>query len=680
MHSSKSVRPDLFSEIPSAPSHLQVVRASFQESVPFDWNLLQEFDSLRVLTYTASLRTVVRILAHDYKDFECIFGCERVLGQVRDVVGLQHHVQTETQSAIIALPNKNHKPVLEAITAGRARFRVVNGNIAHTKLYLLESAEGVHGVHRRVLMGSANLSEQALGGGQHEALTLFEDDDAAWQHYSDIYNNLRERSTYELPLREVRWDRKPDWSEVPILNEPKTSYIAVESAKPDTEIEPQPSAQIETLERVAASLPDGLDTEAPPIKGGCIALPPVVKTKLRHVKVVRDPDQTDHSSFRLDVNTRRAWLDDEPYSLDGDREAAVREAGILRDYFAGFEEFSGNVRRLQQQYFILWAWYWFSPLLCDLRTRAQRADGDIFQLPLYAIVFGASNCGKTSLVNTLSTAMFGRPLAVDKAHFTRSKVRALQGSWGRLPIVFDDLGKKAFNDHGKELIKNELIRPASEHPGLLLSMNADQKAYPDEIVKRCLMIYTTASLPQHREELRQRLHVRVAKTRSKLTTNLYRLWLSAVLDQLAEDPSPSDWLRLATGTLAEMVAEGANSIPAWCRSMEWGADYADHRYDQVRRRLQEYLHPDLYTTQDRLGESGWTLLDRERLAVWESNDMFGRSDFNWEDVPSSLIDHDVSGKRRRVLFRTEVEDFLGDALIVPGQVPTRWWTRILRRN
>ncbi len=673
------------------PAHLQVVRASFQSTEPFNWELLQGFDVLQVLTYTASVQTVAQFLDYSYRDFECIFGCERVIGNVRDVVAVQNEVaKSLAESArgiILQVPDGRKQRIIKAILDGRARFRVVRDEVSHTKLYLLQSDAGKAGIHRRVLVGSANFSEQGLGGRQHENLVCFDDDDRAWNFYCGLYENIREQSTDELKLRELEpWveenPKEITWRDVPVLeSEQETSEIRIRAGFADpTASEAPVSDQIEFLKQAAADLPAELDLQAPPARQGRIPLPPAAKTRLRTVKVVNDPDKTNHSSFRLDANRGMAWLDDKPWSLDWDRDAAAGDAVLLHDYFAGFEEFSGNAAHLQKQYFILWAWYWFSPLLCDLRTRAQRTDGDLFELPLYAIVFGASNCGKTSLVDTLATAMFGRSLVVDKAHFTRRQVRALQDNWGRLPIVFDDLSKKAFRDHGTDLIKNELSRPARAHPGLLLSMNADLTSYPDEIVKRCLMIHTTASLPQHHEDRRRRLHAHVVKCRKGLTTHLYRRWLCEILDKLAADPQPEDWLRLATDILAQLVSEGVDTVPGWCRSMGWLTDYANHRHDQVRRRLHDRLRPDLYRAEDGTGEMGWTVLDDNRLSVWETADMFGRGDFSWDDVPSSLIDHDTSGRRRTILYRNEVDGFLGEPLTVPGQSRTGWLARLLNRR
>ena len=95
-----------------------------------------------------------------------------------------------------------------------------------------------------------------------------------------------------------------------------------------------------------------------------------------------------------------------------------RDAGLLVDYFKNYEgAFEGNVPGLQRDYFILASWLYFSPFLCDLRSLALLQDTDVIRYPTFAIVFGKSNCGKTSLVDTLMTSMFGYAHTVDKRSF-----------------------------------------------------------------------------------------------------------------------------------------------------------------------------------------------------------------------------------------------------------------------
>ena len=44
-------------------------------------------------------------------------------------------------------------------------------------------------------MGSANFSEQAFRGWQHETLAMYDDDDAAWDYYSARYREVRDKAS-----------------------------------------------------------------------------------------------------------------------------------------------------------------------------------------------------------------------------------------------------------------------------------------------------------------------------------------------------------------------------------------------------------------------------------------------------------------------------------------------------
>ncbi len=193
------------------------------------------------------------------------------------------------------------------------------------------------------------------------------------------------------------------------------------------------------------------------------------------------------------------------------------DAGLLLDYFQNYEgAFEGNVASLQRDYFILMSWLYFSPFLCEMRSLALLRDSDVIRYPSFAIVFGKSNCGKTSLVDTLMTSMFGFAHTVEKGSFTKAQLRGLQHGYKRFPVVFDDIGRRAFNTHGRDMIKDELQPDVAEYPGFILSKNAEPQSFPDEVVKRSLMIYTTTALPAHDEELRQRLQGRIQEMRRGL--------------------------------------------------------------------------------------------------------------------------------------------------------------------
>ena len=73
---------------------LSVVRARGEGVEPFDTSLFAGFDSMKALTYTASIPMIVGLLRDfDYADFECIFGHQGILRpEITDIFGFQNTV------------------------------------------------------------------------------------------------------------------------------------------------------------------------------------------------------------------------------------------------------------------------------------------------------------------------------------------------------------------------------------------------------------------------------------------------------------------------------------------------------------------------------------------------------------------------------------------------------------
>lgn len=59
---------------------LRVADAQFLGASRFEWGLFSGYDSIRALTYSASIPAIVRMLDdYDFARFECVFGCESTL-------------------------------------------------------------------------------------------------------------------------------------------------------------------------------------------------------------------------------------------------------------------------------------------------------------------------------------------------------------------------------------------------------------------------------------------------------------------------------------------------------------------------------------------------------------------------------------------------------------------------
>ena len=646
---------------------LRVASARFESDSKFTWSLFDGFDRIRILTYSAGVGAIVRMLdKHDFSDFECVFGCESTLRTLKDIMAFQQVAIGDTRAAIKGLSDQRHSFILGRVREGQARFRVLRKEIAHAKLYLLENLESGN---TRALIGSANLSETAFGGRQSETLVCFDNDPAAWSHYLRMYEAIRDQASDEIPLPTERVTNETvRLDEVPILDANDFSTLVIDT----TEAENQSGngygiavpTQIERIEKMKRAIPPVVASVIPPPRNGRQSITPQTRRSIvkeySRIRVVQSDEEADHRQMSIDRDMKSVTLFGEPFPLKWDSATARRDAQILVEFFGNYEgTFEGGmgVERLQRDYFILWSWLYFSPFMCDMRTRAGH-DGDIFRYPSFAIVYGKPSCGKSSLIDTLMTSMFGRAYNVDKREFTKSRLRDIQYAYRRFPAVFDDIGRAAIRNHGEDAIKDEIPPLVSEYPCFVLSMNQDLKAFSDQVVKRSLMIYTTTALPSYKESLRHELHLKIQAVRRELSTNLYRAYLNGVLDRLGEVVTPEDWLQFSSSILSNLIGDLIDDdLPKWCAPVGWN-DYADKRHERVKAQIDHLLRQATRMKKEGDRPTGWMLED-DKVIVIEQTDTFGRREFQWDNVPSTLIDDSASVGGRTVLNRPELEEFIG---------------------
>jgi hypothetical protein len=83
---------------------LRVVNARFLDEQKFNWDLFDGYDILRVLTYSASASAIVRMLdKYSFTSFECLFGYQGVLRDIKDILSFQKVVVGDTRAAIMGL-------------------------------------------------------------------------------------------------------------------------------------------------------------------------------------------------------------------------------------------------------------------------------------------------------------------------------------------------------------------------------------------------------------------------------------------------------------------------------------------------------------------------------------------------------------------------------------------------
>ena len=639
-----------------------MVVARAEKVRPFDMDMFAGFSTMRALTYTPSIPMIVGLLRdHDYDEFECIFGHNGILTRdAVDIMSFQSVIDERLNHGFVAvkgMSDERRDLIYSRAADGTARFYVVKDAIAHAKIYLLERED-----LRRVIVGSANLSETAFSGRQAETLVVFDNDETAWGHYVGQYEAVREIATsrVELRVKPVPAELIPI-DETPVLREAEASQRGVTvyvPAENEEEVEYSIPKVLQQVEQIKPVRRRALADIRPNDKGFVRFVPNIVRQMTR---IAISSQEDEGPKTYLSHDGRRFTLSGNEMLLETDSAGVRSDVEAWLEFFGNYANgFTGDVPRLQRDYFTFMCWFYFSPLMCDVRNAALRQNVFSFDQPMFAVIYGQSNCGKSSLIETLMRSMFSYPRIVDTQSFTRSNLRRLQQAYRRFPVVFDDVTRDRFSRHAPEIIKDENIQ-FQEYPCFALSMNAEARNFPSEIVKRCLMIYTRTSLPGDDPLTRRRLLLSVAGIRDRLTTSLYRHYLGRVMAELKSvtesDADEIDVLQLSSTVLCEIFSEycpNGAPLPGWCATMTL-AEYQTRAFERPRMVLGTLLHPDKYTRDRRPEIGSWTVSGDLVLVSVDSI----ASRRTRDEIPDWILDDTSTVAGQIGMRRESLEDFLG---------------------
>jgi hypothetical protein len=631
---------------------LTVVYAQYQRSEPFAFEIFEGFSSLRVLTYSASIPMTVKMV-NRFDTVECVFGYEGVLGDFGSILACQQELSKNILMAVKGLDDERQRFLLEKAAYGAIRFFVVKGAVAHSKIYLLQN-----NTSRRVIVGSANLSDRAFSGKQAETLIIFDNDEAAWDHYESAYEVVREGATSEFTLPDLTRTGVA-FEEIPVVQEAQDSRNGLMLfVNGDPAIATIPTV-IHSVEKLSESYNKITKPIVRPKGNEFLITREVVGKIVRLVKSGKRQEQAQEPTwFSIQRDTQKVLFSGKEVLLDAEPKQIQSDVECLIEYFENFKRgFHGAVAQHQKDYFMFMCWLYFSPFICDLRNHAIGAQEYIFDYPMFAVLYGKSNCGKTKLMETLMKSMFGHWQFVDKGHLTRSNLRDLLHTAKRFPIVFDDVDRKRFAEHASDIIKDETLI-LEEYPTFVLSMNADNHSFPTEISKRCLVLYTKASLPDNADTARV-LYKSVTSIQNRLSTALYREYLKRALERLATEVVPSDMLKFSSEILCGIFAEYYSGVlPAWCLPMSIN-EYQGRKYEKIQTELRK-----IYRTNPEI----WKI-NRDEVIL--TVPQFESSGFK-KEIPDWLL-KEGSRAGNIVMDKELLEQFLGMSF-------KRGWLRFWRRG
>ena len=631
------------------------------------------FSRMRALTYSASIPMVMGLLRdYEYESFECIFGHGGIIGAEPERLLRFQRVMDERLNegfvSIAGVDPDRQKILFDRVAEGSARFHVVKDVIAHAKIYLLEDGE-----RQRVIVGSANLSETAFSGRQAETLIVYDDDPMAWEHFENQYQSVLATATTKVPLRDrpVAADLLPI-EETPILRETRerggdtTIYVPSPTDQETKYGAPSVLVDIENIPSVERAALSDFQRD----RNGNTSHITITPTRVRQVSrmPVARPEEEEGGRFpSLSYGHGEFIHMDNRLDLRTETDDVRNDAALLTEFFNNYRgDFVGDVKRLQTDYFTFMSWFYFSPFLSGLRNRSLRQGNFNFNQPMFAILYGQSNCGKSSLVDTLMISMFryGKKSFVPNNAFTPGRVRGLRQEFRRHPMVFDDVSANRFRQYSEEIIKDGEISHGAEYPCITLLMNRDNRRFKEEIVKRSLMIYTRTTLPGNNPEANERLQGSVARIQDDITTSFFREYLRRMSERLEaqtdSDAEELDVLKLSSSLLCDLFAEnapGGQAVPEWCAPMTLG-NYQSRAYERSERILRGLLSRDRYTRDSHPSVGQWTLSGDNLLIGVDARSLREMRD----EVPNWIMDDAASVSDQIVLDRRLTEDFIGESI------------------
>ncbi|MDO7848501.1 hypothetical protein Q5H92_19195 [Hymenobacter sp. M29] len=654
--SAKTAAPSLFERAPEPG--LEVVHARAEHAATSTAaQLFSGYDRVRVLTYSNSISMIARLAAW-CPDVEIIFGREDIINDATKLLHFQTLLLSEIREELTGAPRQPDGPAPDLharIAAGTLRFFVVQQLVSHEKLFLLENTTTGD---TRVLAGSANLSERGFGGVQNESFYVFDNDPVAWEAKQAKYLAIREQSAAPV-AEEAFTDERLDTSHLPLFNPARatssnglpTIYV----------IEQGPPGPV-VIEKFLAQRPPKVLTELAAqlvTSKNAVRVDRKIATEgIRYVKSnQRTAEANDEETVTVDWRTARVTRGGQPWPLEVADADVAADAALLVEYFAGYQQFHGNTAKLARDYFTFQCWLYLSPFLCDLRNDAAR-NGFIYDYPIFGILYGRSNCGKSELIRLLLKSMFGLDGFLEKDWFTKSKVAGLREQNQRYPLAFDDLDATRFNSHAVALIKEDHL--VGQYPAVVLSMNQEKDSFETEIRKRCLVLYTDASLPDHTGVSRT-LARQVKRLKSQLGTAFYRRYLLRVCEKLQTEGFPLDILTFSSEILVALFRESLPpqmELPAWCTVVSLDG-YTRGKHDKVRTELLEILQHN---------PTAWQISGTRAVLIMEPMTLRKLR----KDIPDYLLSSSRQGDRL-VFKKDELEAFLE---VQMGKKPS-WWRRVL---
>lgn len=594
--------------------------------------IMAGFQRFRALTYTVSLPSILKLLTtQNYEFAEIVFGAEALVraSNAEKVMALQGAIEDEISRGYIAIGGDSDPRTRQLMAwqaEGKAKFYAVAGGVIHSKLYFLEKP-GL----RRLLVGSANLSERAFSGRQGEVLLAYDNDPWMWDQMLRKYEAVLGLATGLQLKPQIKQAHLTLAEDLPAGREAK-SKEAEDSAVTiyvfqETDMPGDPEYVSVRAEEISSSLGEGLRENIKPLPNGAAVLRKGVLQKVNYAAAAKRPDDPS-KLHRLERAGGRFIYDGRLVERPTDTDGIERDALLLTQFMDKFREFGAGSDILQRNYYGLWGWLYFTPFMPELARKIHslgiNASKEIKHL---AIVYGPSNCGKSKLTDFLLRSMFGKLPSFDSGHFTQSDFKDKSAQVGILPLYYEDVLAGRFTGRGSQVegiakYYDQLVQHTAHYPCSIVTANAEVAQFPNEVRNRAFLVYTPKGVASDDDDTRRRLDKDVTPMLNRISQDFYAEYLHRMAVLLADiqDPDSFDYLWESTTLIRTLLIEslrGDEVLPAWAKGVT-ASDFNGQAWELKHREMAKRLTGKLYTNNFPPASPYWTANATEIILGVES--------------------------------------------------------------
>ena len=505
---------------------LNVVKAVYADTVETNWEeLFDGFDRLYAITFSSGIEFVNKVI-NKFSYAEVVFGCEKIIAN--DIAAI---MSVQIDSVQRFAKSKSAGSLANRLDDGSLQLYVSRDTKSHEKIFILESAD-----HKRVrvITGSANMSASAFCGIQRENIVCF-DDEAAFSHYKVLFETFKETCSdnvsYKAVVNTMNQEDylKENIKEVPVFQSiEKQKLVFLEQAQPEDEVEYEIVADVKKMQELVKPIMPKMPVQANRI---VVAAEPMRVFGKRYTEVRRVAAEAVKQlpKLHIDYDAGTMTFNDENIDLNPNLSEVAKNIKSIQKFFSGMDYFYGDVEQAKKDYFKYMTWYLATPFMAYLRYFASRNNYDTKLFPMYGVIYGDSNGGKTTFIKFLVKLMCGETVKMNTTEdFTATRIDGLKRVCEGLPLNIDDLAKTQFQNHSERVIKNDewgISDRLVNYPAVSITSNKITSLTKD-LSKRAIICRIGAKIDNERGAKNSK---RVNESMSELTTAFYGEYVRRML-------------------------------------------------------------------------------------------------------------------------------------------------------